>query len=451
MNFDVAIVNGHVVSADKTVAANSGIREGRIAALSSAPDAFSAREVIDASGMLIFPGLVDAHAHFREPGAVHKEGFKTGTMAAAAGGVTSVFIMPTDDPLTVSVDDYAHKMRLAEGQIYVDVALLAGLGSDLTQIAPLAGLGVLAMEIFFAGLSPELRITDNARLLGALALIAQNGMVAGITPGDDDIVNAKTAEVRSTGDKSPLAFARSRPSAAEVFGVARACVAAAESGAAVHLRQISCRGSVDLLRLYRPKLSRLSAEVLPHNLFMTEDDLARHGPYAKMSPPLRARSDVESVWSGLIEGAIDIVASDHAPHLRKEKEPGHDDIWRAPLGIPGIQTMLPLLLNEAARGRITCEQVVRFASEQPARIFGIYPRKGALLPGSDADLVIVDPGKKTVIRNEDQYTKAGVTPFDGCSVIGSPSLTMVRGRTVMRSGKIVGDACGSLLTHRTHG
>lgn len=451
MKFDVAIVNGIVVSASKTVATNIGIREGKVAALIGAPDAISAREVIDASGKLIFPGLVDAHAHFREPGAVHKEGFQTGTMAAAAGGVTSVFVMPTDDPATLSVDDYEHKMRLAEGRSYVDFALLAGLSPDLSQIGALAKLGVLSVEVFLAGASPELRITDNALLIAALSLIAQHGMVAGITPGDDGIVESRTAQLRAAGDQSPIAFARSRPPVAETFGVARACVAAAESGASVHLRQISCRASVELLRFYRRVLPKLSAEVLPHNLLMTEADLECHGCFAKMSPPLRAQSDIDSVWSGLLDGVIDIVASDHAPHLREEKEKGRHDIWSAPLGIPGIQTMLPLLLNEVSKGRLTHEQVVRFTAETPARLFGIYPRKGALLPGSDADLVIVDPYKKTVIRNEDQYSKAGVTPFDGWSVIGSPSLTMVRGRTVMRSGRIVSNTCGSLITRQTHG
>ena len=451
MNVDLAIVNARVVSGSGIIVTNLVIHEGKVVTLAPRLRDFQASEIIDASGMLILPGLVDAHVHFREPGASHKEGFETGTMAAAAGGVTSVLVMPTDEPPTLSVEDYERKIELGQGRSFVDFAILAGLGPDLSQIEPLARLGVLSVEIFLAGLNPELRITDNARLLAALELIAQHGLVAGITPGDDSIVQRQTDAVRATGDRGPMAFARSRPAVAEVFGVARACVAASESGARVHLRQISCRQSVELLRLYRPSAPRLSAEVLPHNLLLTEEALERHGPFAKMSPPLRTASDVQSMWSGLLEGVIDIVASDHAPHLREEKEKGRDDIWAAPLGIPGVQTTLPLLLNEVSKGRLTIEGLVGVACEKPARTFGVYPRKGALSPGSDADLVMIDPTKAMTIRNEDQFSKAEITPFHGTELVGTPVLTMVRGQVVIRSGEMTGPPRGALVTTRTHG
>jgi dihydroorotase-like cyclic amidohydrolase len=184
---------------------------------------------------------------------------------------------------------------------------------------------------------------------------------------------------------------------------------------------------------------------MPHNLLLSEEDLERQGCFAKMGPPLRRSSDIERLWQGLHRGVIDVIATDHAPHLRHEKEAGLEDIWLAPLGVPGLQTCLPLLLWEASNGRLSYEKITHLTAEAPARIFGIYPRKGALLRGSDAYLVIVDPNKPFTIRNEDQVSRAEVTPFHGWKGQGAPVLTMLRGRVAMESGKITGAPHGALI------
>ncbi len=366
-------------------------------------------------------------------------------MAAALGGVTSVMVMPTDDPLTLTVRDYEQKIELAQGRCYADFAILAQLGPDFSAIDPLARLGVLSFEVFLAGQPSAGKLTDNALLLSALERIAAHGIVAGVTPGDDSIVKTRTRDIQACGLKDPRAFAASRPPIAEALGLARICLAAAETQATVHVRQVSCAISVDLLEFWKSRCPKISAEVMPHNLLLSEEDLARHGCFAKMGPPLRGPLDIERLWRGLQTGVIDVIATDHAPHLPREKEAGLEDIWLAPLGIPGLQTCLPLLLWEASSGRLSYEKIALLTAEAPARIFGIYPRKGALLPGSDADLVIVDPNRPFTIRNEDQISRAQVTPFHGRKGRGAPVLTMLRGQAAMESGEITGAPRGALI------
>ena len=442
---DVAISGGTVATGTQTFDATVGIRDGRIAAFYGPEEEITALQTIDAAGRLVLPGFVDAHVHMREPGPVHKEGFETGTMAAAAGGVTTVMAMPTTDPPTLTPTDFEDKVRLAETKAYVDFALQAGVGEDLSFIAELARMGAASFEIFLADIFPALAMGDSGHFSEALGRIAEVGGIAGITPGDEGIIRQRTARADGEGVHKPLAFARTRPPVSEALGVARACILAGETGTRIHIRQVSCQASVAVLRDARSHSDRLSGEVTPHNLLLTEADLERHGPFAKMVPPLRQPSDLESLWDALLDGTIDIVATDHAPHLPAEKEPGKQDIWKAPGGIPGLQTFPPLMLDQVAKGRMTLAELVRTCCEQPARLFGLYPRKGALLPGSDADLVIVDSDRERAIENAEQLSKAANTPFAGQVVKGWPVLTMVRGRVVMRDGIIEGSPAGTFV------
>jgi dihydroorotase-like cyclic amidohydrolase len=227
------------------------------------------------------------------------------------------------------------------------------------------------------------------------------------------------------------------------MGVARACLAAAETGARVHVRQVSCAKSVAVLRAMAPP--HLSSEVTPHNLTLDETELIRQGPVAKVVPPLRSREDIAAVRSALRDGTIPIVATDHAPHLPEEKRAGDLDIWKAPGGFPGVQTFLPLMLWLVGEGVLDYPGLVRACCEAPSRLFGIYPMKGALEVGSDADAVIVDPNKAFTIRNDDQQSKARLTPFDGWTVPAAPVLALLRGTIVMRDGRPEGAPIGRFV------
>jgi dihydroorotase (multifunctional complex type) len=340
-------------------------------------------------------------------------------------------------------------VRLAEGTAYVDFALMAGVSADCSELEALVARGVVSFEVFFADMAAPLLVTDNGRLRAIFHRIARLGAVAGVTPTEQDMVRAEAARLEADGRREPRAFARSRPPIAEAIGISRACLLAEDTGARLHIRQASSALSVDVLRGARRRYPGISAEVMPHNLLLFEDELDRQGPFAKVAPPLRSASDAEALWAALLDGTVDMVATDHAPHLPEEKEAGRADIWKAPGGFPGLQTFLPLMVDQVAGGRWTWPDLVRCCSETPARRFGLYPAKGSLEPGSDADLVVVDSRQPARIDNESQLSKARVTPFAGRVLAGSLVLTMLRGQVVMREGKIDGPARGRLVTPGT--
>jgi dihydroorotase len=442
--FDLLIRDGQVVSREGIRPRSLGILDGQIAANLAPGEVAPAREILDLNGQLVLPGLVDAHVHFREPGLVHKESFETGSRAAAAGGVTTVMVMPTDNPMTTTAELFIEKKELAAGHCHVDYALQAGLGPDVQHIPALADLGAVSFEIFMSDLAPPMLTERTSDLLAALAAVRDVDGVAGITPGDDSVVQTLSAAAVARGGVDRLDFARARPPIAEAIGLARACMAVAETNVRAHVRQVSCGASVAVLRALAPKT--LSSEVTPHNLWLDEQELVRQGPIAKVVPPLRSRSDIDAVRAALREGIIGIVATDHAPHLPSEKAEGLNDIWKAPGGFPGLQTFLPLMLGLVADDILTYQDLVRVCCEAPARRFGLFPRKGSLDIGADADIVVIDPQHPFIIRNADQQSKAAQTPFDGWKTPATPTLALLRGVVIMRNGRPEGRAQGQFLS-----
>jgi dihydroorotase len=437
---DLVVLNGTIVASSGLAQASLGISGGRVVAIFAHGEAPPARVIIDAQKKMVLPGLVDAHVHFREPGLVHKEDFASGSRAAAAGGVTTVMVMPTDSPMTTTPERFIEKKELAN-KSHIDFALQAGLGPDTHHVRTLADLGAISFEIFMSDLAAPMLTASTSDLIAALAAVRDVAGVAGITPGDDSIVQALTPRERAVGGTDPLAFARTRPTIAEAVGLARACLAVNEVGVRAHIRQVSCAASVDVLKHLAPKT--LSTEVTPHNLLLTEDAFARQGPVAKVVPPLRPATDLVAVQSALHARMIDIVATDHAPHTPAEKSVG--DIWQAPGGFPGVQTMLPLMLRMVGDGLITYPDLVRICCERPAALFGLAGRKGSLSIGADADLVVVDPERPFTIRNEDQQSKARISPFHGWTAPATPELTMLRGAVIMRNGVPEGVASGRFV------
>ena len=438
--FDLLIRRGRVVDEHGITEQSIAVSDGRVAALVSAGEEPPAREVIDATGKLVLPGLIDSHVHFREPGLTHKEDFASGSLAAAAGGVTTVMVMPTDNPYTMSPETFADKRTLAEGRCHVDFALQAGLGRDVTHVRMLAELGAISFEIFMSDLPAPLLVHQAADLAACLDAVRDVGRVAGITPGDDGLYARAAEMAHSTHGTAWPAHPASRPVAAEALGVAAACLAASLANARIHLRQISCQASLAVLAALRRE--GMTAEVTPHNLTLDEAAFLRLGPVAKVAPPLRAAEDIDAVRRALADGTLDVVASDHAPHHPDEKAAGRDDIWKAPGGFPGVQTLLPLMLRLVDDGLIDHRRIVQACCAGPARLFGLYPRKGTLQVGADADVVIVDPARPMTIRNDDQLSKARNVPFDGLIVSATPMLVCLRGAVIMRDGRPVGTATG---------
>jgi dihydroorotase len=418
--YDLLVEGGRIVEQGALRPRTLAVKDGRIAALLE-PGAGQAREELDASGCIVLPGLVDAHVHFREPGLTHKEDFESGSRAAALGGVTTVMVMPTDKPMTQTAQQFQEKRAIAEGRARVDFALQALLGPDLSHVQALAREGAVSFEIFL-GLIDQ-RIEDSAVLTAALAAVRAAGAVAGVTPYDEGLAR----------------HAPSLPPEVEASGIARALCAQRLAGARMHIRQVSSRLGLAALELAG---EGVSCEVTPHNLLLTRATLERLGAVAKVVPPLRSETDALAMRQALAAGRVSIVATDHAPHTPQEKDSG---LERAPGGFPGVQTLLPLLLKLVEEKILSYGDLLRVACEMPARIFGLYPQKGALLPGSDADIVLVDPARPMRIRNADQASKAGRTPFDGWEIPATPCMTLLRGEPVSSEGKIIGAPRGRFV------
>jgi dihydroorotase len=432
---DLAILNATLVRSDGEVEADIGIANGRIEAIVPRGVTIPARRFIDATGLHLLPGLVDAHVHLREPGLVHKEGFRSGTRAAAAGGVTTVMVMPTDNPLTLTGEDFIAKRELAQGQAHVDFMLQGAVGTDASRVEELVDAGAVSLEIFLADVSAALLVPDAESLLAVLSRVAAAGAIAGITPGDHDVVTRRTQAIRATSTGHWSDFPPTRPPVSEALGIARACVAARETGARIHVRQVSCSTGVEVLAALRGT-ARITAEVTPHNLVLDDTELERQGPAAKVAPPLRPRADVEAMVQALRRRVVDIVATDHAPHLPEEKAAGRDDIWLAPGGLPGLQTFLPVMLSLVQAGQLALPDLVRTCSSEPARLFGLEGRKGELRTGADADIVFVDMNRVMSVRHEDQLSKSACTPFAGLGVRGTPVRVLLRGVEIMREGTV---------------
>jgi dihydroorotase len=443
--FDLAIKNAVLVSSASVSEANIYIDGGKIAAVCPPDESFDARQVYDAAGRYVLPGLVDAHVHFRDPGLVHKEGFENGSLAAVLGGVTTVVIMPTDDPMTDDCTTFRDKVALGR-RSFVDFGLNVIVGPEAGDLHQLAQCGPCAYELFLADILERYRIADAAQLLTAFSSIAAVNGVAGVTPMLGSIVQSLTDRLMADGRVGPLDFAASRPPSAEAVGIALACEAAILTGCRVHIRQVSSREGAETVGAYKKRAPGLiSAETLPHNLFLTEEHLQKYGAFAKMAPPLRSPEQAQALVEALKAGIVDIVVTDHAPHLLEEKELGRNDIWKAPSGIPGLETLLPVMLANCLDGAFALTQLVDVLSTMPAKLFNLFPRKGCIAPGSDADLIVVDGSVRREISPASMRTRAKYTPFCGQQGAGAIDLVLLRGRKIVENGAVAAEPSGSFV------
>ncbi|MDG4895676.1 dihydroorotase family protein [Mesorhizobium sp. WSM4976] len=440
--FETLIRGGMLVNADGLSRGDVGIAAGKVTAVIAPGEAAEARTVIDASGSLILPGLVDAHAHLRDPGLTHKEDYSSGTHAAALGGVTTVLDMPTDEPWTATAEQLADKMAIAEGRIHVDVGLQAVVSRGLSLIPRLLDLAPVSFELFTADVPDGFLFATLDDVAEALQAFAGTDTLVGISPGDQSILAGSTARDRSG---SIAAFLDSRPPIAEANGIARALVAAASAEAKVHVRQINSELGVETWSRLRG-MADASVETTPQNLFFAAQDYETQGANLKASPPLRFAHDVDALRAALGAGLIDIVATDHAPHAPAEKAASYAAFADIPGGMPGLQTLLPTMLKLVDDGLIALPDLVRMCSRNPAERFGLGRRKGRIAAGSDADLLILDPRRSSTIASADQVSRAGYTPFDGWTVKSRLISVFLRGDEIVRDGKLVGPAQGKIVT-----
>ena len=440
--FDLLIAGGTVVNAEGEARADLGISGGRISAVLKPGEAVSARETLDVSGCHLLPGLVDAHAHLREPGLTHKEDFDSGTRAAALGGVTTVLDMPTDEPWTATPEQLEAKMAAAGNRIHVDVGFQVALTNDLTVLDRLEALAPVSFELFTADVPPPFLFPTMDAVASALRQFSDRNTMVGISPGDQSILTGST-ERDHRGDVA--AFLASRPPLSEAFGIARAVLAAAGADARIHVRQINAALGVEAWsRLH--DMADATVETTPQNLFFTADGYATpQGANLKASPPFRAQEDVDALREAVASGLIDIIATDHAPHSVAEKAARYSAFADIPGGMPGLQTLLQTMLRLVDQRLIGLADVVRMCSRNPATRFGLGRRKGAIAAGYDADLLVLDRRQKARITNAEQASRAGYTPFDGWTVNGRLDHVFLRGTQIVRQGILASPGQGLIV------
>ncbi|WP_368912023.1 dihydroorotase family protein [Taklimakanibacter deserti] len=443
-DFDTLITNATVIDADAQSTGQVGIVGGRIAALLGQDTAATARTVIDASGSILLPGLVDAHAHLREPGLTHKEDFSSGTHAAALGGVTTVLDMPTDDPWTATAEQLSDKMAMAQNRIHVDVGFQAVVSHDLDQILPLHELAPVSFELFTADVPQPFLFATMDAVLQALERFRGLDTLVAISPGDQSLL---LGGLERAGTDEIAAFLDSRPASAEANGISRAVLAAATTGIPIHVRQINSSFGVETWGRLRG-MADASIETTPQNLFFTAEDYRLQGANVKASPPFRAKADIDALRQAVVHGLIDIIGTDHAPHTPAEKAPEFTAFGDIPGGMPGLQTLLPAMLKLVDEGLIDFADIARLCARNPAERFGLGKSKGRIAVGHDADIVFLDPRQSSVIRNADQVSKAGYTPYDDWTVSARLTRVLLRGEEIVRDGKLVAQQRGQVVTRK---
>ncbi len=433
--FDLLVRGGVCLTPMGRVEADIGVRDGRIAAIGAlAGDAAGAADTVEAGGLHVLPGVIDTQVHFREPGHEHKEDIESGTRAAVLGGVSAVFEMPNTDPSTDSAERHDDKLRRAKGRAWCDIAFFVGATVDnADQLAALERRpGCCGVKMFMGSSTGNLLVAEDD---GIRRVLAGGRRRVAVHAEDEARLIERRALVGadSTAHMHPVW----RDEDTALIAVRRLIALARETGRRVHVLHVTSAGEMAFLAGHK---DIATVETTPQHLTLAAPDCYdRLGNYARMNPPIREASHREAIWRAVREGVVDVIGSDHAPHARQEKEQPYAD---SPSGMPGVQTLLPLLLDHVAAGRLTLERLADLVCAGPARIYNIAG-KGRIAVGYDADLTLVDLDARRTITNDWIASKCGWTPFDGMEVTGWPLATIVRGAVVMREDEVLGAPIGT--------
>lgn len=448
MRLDLAIINGTLVDERGARAVDIGVIDGRVVQLATNGSLVidQSPEVIDASGLWVLPGLVDPHVHCRAPDHPEREDFASITAAAATVGITTILEMPIADVGVSRPEILEARRKLAERDSIVDFGLYGACGSlDPDIIRGLVDAGACGFKIFTLDVPPERRpssegitITREDDLFRALALVAETGLVCAVHAENDALLRLGREHARALGLTDAEAFLTAHPQSAEAMAVAWIGVLAEATGARVHIVHVTSAWALDYVRLAKRRGVQMTAETCPHYLLFDEDTARQYGRWAKIAPPMRPASDRAALWNALADGTLDLLASDHAPFLPHEKSV--EDMLAVPAGLPNLEAFPPLMLSAAHDGLLPISQMIGLLSARPAQIYGLYPQKGALDVGSDADAVLYDPNAQSVIDISTWHSRSrgSAQIFDGLSYRGRVLRTLVRGRTVYRDGSVVG-------------
>jgi allantoinase len=438
---DLTIKNGRILLETGLIEAGLTIDNGKIITIGNP---LPADKAIDAGGNIIIPGGIDVHTHIEDLNYSYRDDFVTGTKAAASGGITTILEMPLGIEGKSALDVFQMQLTAMKEKCLIDFGLIGSAGyTTIDAIPELARKGCIAFKTFMINPPEEeaelkdLAAKNDYFLLKIFSEIARTGLVASVHAENDALITHTIQQLLSLGRKDFQAHTESRPPLAEDEACARALILAHSAQVKLNFVHMSSKNAFSFIKAAKKNKYDVTCEVTPHHLFLTAEEGKRIGAWAKVDPPLRSAEHVVAAWEALNDGTIDMVASDHSPYGHHEKD--SDCIFECSSGTPGVETMRPVLLDACNKGLLTLERLVEITSTNPARRFGIYPRKGVIAVNADADIVIVDMRRKYTIKNENMYTKNGITVFNGMEVQGVIEKTLVRGEIVYDGGEFHGE------------
>ena len=460
--WDHVIKNGTIVTGTESEKANIYVKDGKIAAITTEELPGEAKEVTNAFGKYVLPGFIDTHAHSRDGrnGAHYKEDFYHSSMAAACGGITTIYEMPNCNPAIYNVDMMNDLSEVITPKAFVDFGIWGLCLGPLNnhELAALNKAGVVGFKFFWGyaidsktyqliynyqeGMENVIPPLDLGEVYKIFREVAKTGKMVAIHAEDFDLIKLLTAEVKASGETDYAAMLRSRPVLSETLVIQTAIQLAKELGTHLHILHLACGDGVDLIREAQKQGIHVTGETCPHYLELTDKDAASLGAMIKGYPPVRTQYDQDKLWEGLKDGTLSFVCSDHAPHSVEEKQ---QSLWDAPAGMATNETMSMVMLNAVNKGKITINDVARLLSENPAKEYGTYPMKGSMQIGTDADFALVDLDAEYVFHQEQMHSRTKLSPYDGRTFRGKVVKTILRGTTIAKNGEIVGEPSGHLI------
>lgn len=438
--FDLLLIGGTIVSPRGSFRGDIGVLSGKIAAIGTDLSLESATETRNLSGLHILPGCIDSHMHLWEAGFVAPNDFSSGTMTALAGGITTIIDQPLTPPEVLGRDIFISKRDLGEKTSCIDFALHGGVGHEnLSSLQGMWDAGCVAFKVFMSDSGCKVAALDDGELRAAFIEIGRLGGTVLIHAESEDMLNFNKSALQAQGRHDPQAFLDWRPPEVELEAIHRALFLLEGTGArAVFLHQTLPEG-IDLIHQARHSGLDVYAETCPHNLFLTTDDLKKQGPWVTFAPPVRAPASAAGLMHKLSSGQIHTMGSDHGAVERSLKEVGWKDIWQSLFSVPDAETFVCLMLDAVNKQQVSLETLAAVQSENPARLYGLFPRKGIIRVGSDADFTVVDMHQQWTIRADQMVTACGWVPYEGREITGKVTHTIVRGNILMENGVITGN------------
>ncbi len=440
---DLNIINGKVFVKNELIETGLSIDKGKIVSIGQINTLPTADKTINAENRLILPGGIDVHTHILDLEFSYREDFYTGTQAASSGGITTILEMPMGIKGKSVIEAFDMQLNAMKDRSLVDFGLIGSAGyNNIDSIDELVSKGAIAFKTFMLDAPEEmyelkdLSAKNDSFLLKIFSKIAEIGSVSCIHAENDSIISDEINRLTSMGKCNFQAHTDSRPAIAEDEACLRAMTLANHAKAKLNLVHMSSKNAFAFIKLAKQRGWNVTCEVTPHHLFLTSDDTAELGSWAKSDPPIRSKDHMEAAWIALNEGTIDMVASDHSPYSVDEKDIRNKEngIFGVGSGTPGLETMIPLLLDAVNKRRLSLKRYVEVTSSNPAKRFGLYPKKGTISLNADADLKVVDMKREYTLKNENMFTKQKITIFDGWKLQGKIEKTIIRGKIVYEEG-----------------